>query len=771
MTNIGNLTVTIGADLKSLDKGIKSATGLIQGAFASAIVKGAYELAQMAEEAEDVGHRVDVVFGDMSGSVKSWSKSFAAATSQNALDVQDLAASVGLAASNMGFGADATDDMAMAVVALGSDMAAFLGQEPEQAINAIESAMKSNGKAMKEYGIVIDDAAVEAEALELGLINVGEAMSQQDKAAASLSLIMEKSNKLTGEAVRQSQNLDAQMRGLVGESKELGIVFGKMLIPVFSGFIKTVGLVAKGVEKTINVWQQWGEQGALDDAKEKLARVNKEVERLNEIGEGSGERMNKVLARRAELEDDIIRRSKKIVDLTEDFEHIQEGVNNILGDTSAAFENAKVPADALKNIVKDIIDIGPQIPAELLADRLKDAEENAKGLREQVELIKGGMVDIGFDEGPQIDTELLAQRQGFNQGTSETAAIVNPNAAAEAAAAAATRDRNAAIGTTITAGFGQAFDNSQVLRDLKEHLAGIKASGNASAEAQLEMLSLEHEIKMIEGSQGAQMITGITSGVASVFNPLAGAIIGQLGGPILEAMINQPEVLGDMIKGAIDLVVNAISAIAENLGVILMSILEAIPEIVVDLVKALPRILWDVIKSLGELLAELITFGKADTSLDDTAKYNDQVEKINKLDPDDQLRSFALFAQGSAAVKTLLGIKDKPDSMTDETAVLRWINQNPAEARAIMSDYGYASGTSSAASGLAWVGERGPELVDFGGGEKVYNHADSMAMANGGFNITINLSGSATRSDADMVAAAIVKLQKQQRWSNLVGRA
>ncbi|AOT24546.1 tape measure protein [Propionibacterium phage E6] len=36
---------------------------------------------------------------------------------------------------------------------------------------------------------------------------------------------------------------------------------------------------------------------------------------------------------------------------------------------------------------------------------------------------------------------------------------------------------------------------------------------------------------------------------------------------------------------------------------------------------------------------------------------------------------------------------------------------------------GYASGTTSAASGLAWVGEQGPELVDFGGGESVYNRS------------------------------------------------
>lgn len=38
---------------------------------------------------------------------------------------------------------------------------------------------------------------------------------------------------------------------------------------------------------------------------------------------------------------------------------------------------------------------------------------------------------------------------------------------------------------------------------------------------------------------------------------------------------------------------------------------------------------------------------------------------------------------------------------------------------------GYAVGTDNAAPGLAWVGESGPELVQFGGGERVYTAAES----------------------------------------------
>ncbi|MBP5922186.1 replication protein [Streptomyces sp. LBUM 1483] len=44
---------------------------------------------------------------------------------------------------------------------------------------------------------------------------------------------------------------------------------------------------------------------------------------------------------------------------------------------------------------------------------------------------------------------------------------------------------------------------------------------------------------------------------------------------------------------------------------------------------------------------------------------------------------------------------------------------------------GYSKGTRGATPGWAWVGELGPELVKFGGGEEVLNHRDSLRAASG----------------------------------------
>jgi phage-related tail protein len=69
---------------------------------------------------------------------------------------------------------------------------------------------------------------------------------------------------------------------------------------------------------------------------------------------------------------------------------------------------------------------------------------------------------------------------------------------------------------------------------------------------------------------------------------------------------------------------------------------------------------------------------------------------------------------------------------------------------------GYAGGTSSAMPGLRWVGENGPELMAFRGGERVYNAGDSRRIASearrdaagavinlGGINVNVNGGNSA----------------------------
>jgi hypothetical protein len=60
-----------------------------------------------------------------------------------------------------------------------------------------------------------------------------------------------------------------------------------------------------------------------------------------------------------------------------------------------------------------------------------------------------------------------------------------------------------------------------------------------------------------------------------------------------------------------------------------------------------------------------------------------------------------------------------------------------------------------AQKGLAWVGEKGPELVNFGSPSRVFNHEESMQMLAGGGDVTVTQHfhiGTVTRENADYLA-------------------
>lgn len=77
----------------------------------------------------------------------------------------------------------------------------------------------------------------------------------------------------------------------------------------------------------------------------------------------------------------------------------------------------------------------------------------------------------------------------------------------------------------------------------------------------------------------------------------------------------------------------------------------------------------------------------------------------------------------------------------------------------------YASGTESARAGMALVGENGPEFVAFGGGERVFNAADTRAMASGraggGVSIVVQVYGDASATQADKVVDALKAWQRR----------
>lgn len=155
-----------------------------------------------------------------------------------------------------------------------------------------------------------------------------------------------------------------------------------------------------------------------------------------------------------------------------------------------------------------------------------------------------------------------------------------------------------------------------------------------------------------------------------------------------------------------------------NLGMILATVINAVA-LVLQLIGALPPQLTMVIATV---LLAVKAFSSVNSGLGAFAKANDFARST--LDPF-TIKIMALIAALTVLLFLILAIKEGTDKAANS---IKSMNVKPPDVPKIN---GYAAGTRSAKRGWSWVGEEGPELVQFNGGERVYTARESAQMAAG----------------------------------------
>jgi SLT domain-containing protein len=89
-------------------------------------------------------------------------------------------------------------------------------------------------------------------------------------------------------------------------------------------------------------------------------------------------------------------------------------------------------------------------------------------------------------------------------------------------------------------------------------------------------------------------------------------------------------------------------------------------------------------------------------------------------------------------VTTVTTTTTDPAKGTTTTVTERTVGGKTTKTTKVSKIKGYATGTRSASPGMAMVGERGPELINFGGGERVYNAKDTAGMVGPKYEIHVH---------------------------------
>lgn len=198
--------------------------------------KSAFQAAMDAQEMESA---FDVVFGSMSDDVRKWAETTGDAMGRSTQEIQR-----GALAFQELFG-KALDpqkaaDMSKEFAVLTQDLASFKNLSNEVAQQKLFSGLSGEAEPLRAVGVFINDAAVQAKALELGLESVNGAFTDQQKIIARAALIQEQLSDAQGDVMRTSDSTANQIRRAQAAFEELQITIGTKLLPVITPLIDKI---------------------------------------------------------------------------------------------------------------------------------------------------------------------------------------------------------------------------------------------------------------------------------------------------------------------------------------------------------------------------------------------------------------------------------------------------------------------------------------------------------------------------------------------------
>jgi hypothetical protein len=190
-----------------------------------------------ASDAGELQSAFDQTFGAMSKSMNDWAETTGNALGRSTQEMQRAANTFGIFFNQAAPTAQAAADMSKEFAVLAQDLASFYNVDVQTAVDKLRSGLTGEAEPLRDFGVFLNEAAVKAQALEMGLGGVGRELTEQEKIQARYALILESTANAQGDVARTSGSTANQMRAAQAAFEELQVVIGTKLLPVITPLI------------------------------------------------------------------------------------------------------------------------------------------------------------------------------------------------------------------------------------------------------------------------------------------------------------------------------------------------------------------------------------------------------------------------------------------------------------------------------------------------------------------------------------------------------
>lgn len=239
----GKAFVEVGADTNPLTKGLKYASrrlktwsGNVAAIGAQMIGAGAalltpiYMAISAGSDLEETMNKFNVVFDKNAAAVKAWGDEYGAQVGRSKRQIADFLASNQDLLVPMGFEQGAATQMSKDITQLSVDLASFNNKADGDVLRDLQAALTGSGEVMKKYGVIVSQAAVNQELLNMKMNP--KTATEAEKAQARWNIIIRGTTAAQGDALRSSNSWANQKKALAATIENVSGAIGSKLLPV-----------------------------------------------------------------------------------------------------------------------------------------------------------------------------------------------------------------------------------------------------------------------------------------------------------------------------------------------------------------------------------------------------------------------------------------------------------------------------------------------------------------------------------------------------------
>lgn len=201
----------------------------------------------LASDLVEVQNVVDTTFKQNAKVIDEWAKQALDAYGLAELQAKNFAGTMGAMLKSMGITDDYLVTMSQNLSALAGDIASFYNLDPEEAFTKIRSGMSGETEPLKQLGINMSVANLEAYALSKGIKVAWNQLDQASQAMLRYSYLMEVTKDVQGDFAKTSETFANQQRLLNTNIQQLSATIFQKALPYLAQYLQKANEFVKNV--------------------------------------------------------------------------------------------------------------------------------------------------------------------------------------------------------------------------------------------------------------------------------------------------------------------------------------------------------------------------------------------------------------------------------------------------------------------------------------------------------------------------------------------